>query len=145
MERLIVEVPAESLCIKSASCPNGHLLMDPDHPMDGLSSIRVIATGGGNVCEIHLHPCYGNFEVDSPVPLKEGEVYELSCPVCRVSLASQDEKCVFCGATMFALNLPKGGLVLGCSRKGCHNHKLKVVDLDGQLAELFELDTRPRY
>jgi len=145
MEKLIVEVPAESLCIKSASCPAGHVLMDPAHPMDGLPSIRVLASGGGDVCELHLHPRYGNFELHSPIELKEGEIYELSCPECHVPLTSQEERCVFCDAPMFVLNLPKGGLVCGCTRKGCHNHKLKVVDLNAQLADLFDLDMRPRF
>jgi hypothetical protein len=145
MEKLLVEVPPESLCIKSAFCPNGHDLMDPEHPMDGFPSIRAIIAAGGHSGQVNLHPRYGNFELHSTLELKEGEVYDLHCPHCQTSLRQEEEQCVFCGAPMFALRLSKGGLVQACTRKGCHNHKLKLVDVNAQLAGLFDLDLRPRY
>ncbi len=145
MERLTIEVPPESLCIRQAECPNGHSLMDPSHPMGDSPSIRVAVVSAAGKGELHLHPYYGNHEVHSSVELKDGELYDMSCPTCQVSLRSEEDRCVFCAAPMFVLKLPKGGLVHGCSRRGCHNHKLKLVDVTAQLAEMFELEVRPRY
>jgi len=145
VEKLTVEVPPESICIKNASCMNGHSLMDEAHLMDGQPSIRLFVEAGEGHGVIHLHPRYGNFEVDSTLELKDGETYEVFCPTCKVSLKREEERCMFCGARMFTLHLPESGLVQACSRRGCHNHKLRVVDLTAQLAQLFEEDTRPRF
>ncbi|MBM4353905.1 MAG: hypothetical protein FJ109_08930 [Deltaproteobacteria bacterium] len=145
MEKLTVEVPPESLCIRQAVCPNGHSLMDPSHPMGDSPSIRVAVASSAGKGELHLHPFYGNHEVHCTVELKDGEVYDMSCPTCLVSLRSEEDRCMFCAAPMFVLRLPKGGMVHGCSRRGCHNHKLKLVDVNAQLAEMFELEIKPRY
>jgi len=147
MEKLVVELPPESICIKEAYCPNGHSLMDPSHPMGNCPSIKVYAIpeGGAEGGEIFLNAWYGNFEVDSTIPMKDGDVFEIYCPECKIDLRPLDEKCSFCGARIFRLNLPRGGIVEACSRKGCHNHKLKVIDLSAQLARIFDFDTRPRY
>jgi hypothetical protein len=146
MEKLIVEIPSESICIKEAFCPNGHSLMEPGHPMGDSPSIKVLAVSDAGVeGEIYLNAWYGNFEVDSSFPMKEGDVLEIYCPTCRADMRRMDERCSFCGARMFQIKLPKGGIVEACSRKGCHNHRLKVVDLSTQLGKLFDFDTRPRY
>lgn len=146
MEKLIVEIPPESICIKEAFCPKGHSLMEPGHPMGGAPSIKVLAASdSGEEGEIYLNAWYGNFEVDSSFLMKEGEVLDIYCPTCRTDLRSMDERCSFCGARMFQIKLTKGGVVEACSRKGCHNHRLKVIDLSTQLGKLFDFDTRPRY
>lgn len=145
MEKLTVEVPSESLCIRNAQCPAGHSLMDEDHPMGGVPSIRLIAETGDEAGDVFLNAHYGNFEVETALPVKDGEVYDMSCPTCHVSLRAEEDRCIFCGAPMFVLRMPKGGQVHACSRRACHNHKLKIVDVSAQLAELFELDLRPRF
>lgn len=144
MERLTVEIPSESICLNKVACPNGHSLMDPAHPMDGAPSIRLAVLSKDGEGLLHLSAWYGNFDYGTDIVIEDNVVYELLCPDCRVSTRSED-KCMFCGAPMFQLNLPNGGLVQGCSRKGCHNHKLKFVDLNTQLAQLFEVETRPRF
>ena len=147
MEKLTVEIPPESICIKEASCPNGHCVMDPDHPMGDAPSIKLILVSPTGVeSTVHINSWYGNFEVNAAPPLVDGEVYSVQCPDCRTLLRSEEhEKCSFCGAMMFGLNLPKGGIVEACSRKGCHNHRLKIVDISSQLAKIFDLDTKPRF
>jgi ferredoxin len=145
MEKLTVEVPSESLCIRSARCPAGHSLMAQDHLLGGVPAIRVVAETGQETGDVFLNAHYGNFEVETRLPVQDGEVYDMSCPTCSVSLRSDEERCIFCGAPMFVLHLPKGGQVHACARRACHNHKLKIVDVSAQLAELFELDVRPRF
>ncbi len=147
MEKLTVEIPPGSICIKEASCPNGHSVMDPGHLMGDAPSIKLILVSSTGVeSTVHVNPWYGNFEVRSAPPLVDGEVYSVHCPDCRTLLRSKEqEKCTFCGAMMFGLELPKGGIVEACCRKGCHNHQLKIVDISSQLAKLFDLDTKPRF
>ncbi|MFH1435007.1 MAG: hypothetical protein ABIJ56_04745 [Pseudomonadota bacterium] len=147
MEKLTVEIPPESICIKEASCPNGHAVMDPDYPMGDAPSIKLILVSSTGVeSTVHVNPWYGNFEVDSRPSLVDGEVYSVHCPGCMTLLKSKEhETCTFCGAMTFGLALPKGGVVEACSRKGCHNHRLKIVDISSQLANIFDLDTKPRF
>jgi hypothetical protein len=119
--------------------------MDPNHIMGGAPAIKLLLETGDAEGIVHLHPYYGNFEIESSIPLQDGEVYDLQCPECHVSVRAEEDRCMFCGAPMMALHLPKGGQVQTCCRRGCHNHKLKIVDVSAQLAGIFELDTRPRF
>jgi len=113
--------------------------------MGGVASIKLVVISSKGEGELFLNSWYGNFEYESTMELVEGEVCEVVCPTCRASLRSEEEHCMFCGAPMFVLRLPQGGVIAACARKGCHNHKLKIVDISAQLAQLFDLDTRPRY
>jgi len=36
---------------------------------------------------------------------------------------------------MFALYLPNGGILEGCLKSGCHQHKLVLVDVHEQLGD----------
>jgi hypothetical protein len=145
MEKLTVEVPSESLCIRNAQCPVGHSLMAPEHPLGDAPSIKLLAETGDAAGAVYLNAHYGNFEIETDLPVHDGEVYDMRCPTCDVSLRADEERCIFCGAPMFVMNLPNGGQVCSCARRACHNHKLQIVDVSAQLAELFELDLRPRF
>jgi hypothetical protein len=145
MERLTVEIPAESICIRNACCPAGHSVMDPDHLMSGVPSIKLLVQAAGEQGTVHLNAWYGNYDIDSTVELNEGTVYDLLCPTCKTSLRNDEEHCMFCGAGMFSLLLGGGGTVQACARMGCHNHKLKLVDFSAVFAKFFDLDTKPRF
>jgi len=145
MEKLTIEIPAESVIIRNAMCPNGHDLVDGGHLMEGEPAIKVTVRGPQTSGILHFHPAYGNHEVDTELNLREGEAYEVLCSHCGVSLVQRDERCVFCSASLFVIHLPKGGLVKSCTRKGCHHHRLELVDLESQLASLFSDELKPRY
>jgi len=145
MEKLTVEIPSESICLKNVICPDGHSLMDPQRVMGDVPSIKVLVSSDVDEGFLHLNAWYGNFEYQTPLELKDGAVYELLCPSCRSSLKSDETRCMFCGSPMFVLHLSGGGNLEGCCRKGCHNHKLKLVDLNAEFSQLFENDTRPRF
>ncbi len=145
MEKLTIEIPAESVIIRSAMCPNGHDLVDPDYIMAEEPSIRVTVRGPQTSGILHFHPAYGNHMVETDLNLREGEAYEMLCPDCGISLLHRDECCVFCSAPLFVVYLPKGGQIKGCTRKGCHNHRLELVDIESQLACLFSDELKPRF
>jgi hypothetical protein len=62
------------------------------------------------------------------------------CPACGVSLQVEHEKCDFCFSPMFALYLPNGGILEGCLKGGCHEHKLVLVDVHEQLGKIHGQD-----
>lgn len=120
-------------------CPSGHSLMSSERSFDGEKAIAVKVRNGGQAGMLYLNPFYGKFEFESDVPLHRGDIIEVSCPVCEVSLKI-DEMCKMCQIPMFAIQLPDGGQVEACPKVGCHNHSLKIVDLDSQLARMYAED-----
>ena len=145
MEKLTIEIPADSVIVRSAMCPNGHQLVDPEVLMGGEPAIHVSVRGASASGPLHFHPAYGNHTIQTEVHLRDGEAYEVLCPECGVSLLHRDEQCVFCSAPLFVIYLPKGGRVQCCTRKGCHNHRLELVDIESQLASLFSDELKPRF
>ena len=71
---------------------------------------------------------------------REGVVVEMFCPTCGVSLKVEGDKCDFCFSPMFALYLPNGGILEGCLKSGCHQHKLVLVDVHEQLGMIHGHD-----
>ncbi len=132
---------AKNIRVKNGMCPNGHSLMSEDKLFDGEAAIAVHVKLGGRSGKIFLNPFFGRFDYESEVPLKAGDVVDLSCPECEVSL-SVDTICKLCDIPMFAIQLPDGGQVEACPKVGCHKHSLKIVDLDAQLARMYVDETK---
>jgi len=135
-EKITIEVPSRALHIEHAQCPRGHSLMDPGVRINGLPSIKVVAAYGAIRGNIHLDPVYGSFHNLFDVDIPEGVVIEMFCPACGASLKVEHEKCSFCFSPMFALYLPNGGILEGCLKGGCHEHKLVLVDVHEQLGKI---------
>lgn len=127
--------------VKNGSCPNGHSLMSDERRFGGELAIKVKAIAGGHSGMLYLNPFYGQFEYECEIPLNHGEIIEIFCPECDVSLAI-DEQCRLCNIDMFAVHLPDGGQVEACPKIGCHNHSLKIVDLDEQLERMYVDETK---
>jgi len=132
-----------SLAIKEGRCPNGHSLMTDAVRFDGQRAVTVTVRVGGRTGELFLNPFYGRFEYRCDLDLKRGDVVALSCPECGASLTI-DTVCRLCNIPMFAVHLPDGGLVEACPKIGCHNHSLKIVDLDAQLERMYVDETKPK-
>ncbi len=107
--------------------------MDPAVPISGYPSVKMVIQYGAIRGDIHLDPVYGSFQNLFEVDIPEGVVVEMFCPVCGVSLRAETEKCGFCFSPMFAIFLPNGGILEGCLKSGCHEHKLMLVDVHEQL------------
>jgi hypothetical protein len=141
-ENIIIEIPPNAIHIQNAKCSHGHSLMDKDFLLSNIPSIKLIAECQGKRGVIRLNAYYGNFELLSEIPLAEGDIVSLTCPECHVSLRHESDLCALCNSPMFILHLPKGGFLEGCMKKGCYNHKLKIVDLDTQILEEIKKDLR---
>ena len=139
-EKITLEVPARALHVEHAQCPRGHSLMDPAVPIAGRPSVKVVIQYGAIRGNIHLDPAYGSFHNLFDVDIPEGVVVEMFCPACGVSLRAEPETCDFCFSPMFALFLPNGGILKGCLKSGCHQHKLVLVDVHEQLGMVHGQD-----
>jgi hypothetical protein len=139
-ERITLEVPARALHIEHARCSHGHSLMDPEVPINGLPSIKVIIQYGAIRGAVHLDPVYGSFHNLFDVDIPEGVVVEMFCPTCGTSLRYDKERCDYCFSPEFALYLPNGGLLVGCLKCGCHQHKLTLVNVHEQLGMVHGRD-----
>jgi hypothetical protein len=89
---------------------------------------------------IHLDPVYGSFHNLYDADIPEGVVVSMSCPTCGVPLQVEADRCGFCFSPMFALYLPNGGILEGCLKSGCHEHKLVLVDFHEQLGMVHGRD-----
>lgn len=139
-ENITIEIPSKAFHVGHASCPNGHSLMDPSVPINGFPSIKVILQYGSARGAVHLDPVYGSFHNLYDVDIPEGVVVDMFCPTCNATFRAPEEHCDYCFAPVFTLFLPKGGILQGCLRNGCHQHKMKLVDVDEQLGDLHGQD-----
>lgn len=139
---ITVEVSADQLHIEHVTCPNGHLLCDKSRKIHGFPAIKVSVKYRDQEGFLYLDPVYGSHDnVEEGIEIPDGAVVEFFCPECGVSLASPDEKCQLCASPLFVFNLPKGGIVEGCLKKGCFYHRMKIVAPEEQVRRLFENNT----
>lgn len=137
-----VEVPASTLNVQHAACPKGHLLRDEEVKIHGNPSLKVKIHKKGKEGILYLDPVYGSFDnIAKDISLAKGDVVEMFCPQCDVSLTDSNETCQVCSSPMFTFHLPKGGIIEGCTKNGCFFHKLKILDTEKQLSRSFENST----
>ena len=127
--------------VGNGTCPAGHSLMAEDRKFDGEPAIAVKVWLAGRSEMLYLNPFYGKFEYESDMPMKKGDVIEVFCPECNVSLTI-DEQCNLCSIPMFAICLPDGGQVEACPTIGCHRHALRIVDMDEQIDRMYVGETK---
>ncbi len=137
-ERVEIGVPAGSLLVRHARCPNGCDLMDAASPIHGNASVHLLYRHAGGEGHIRLDPAYGEYDNLLESPLVDGVVVEFFCPGCGVSLQSPSDRCSVCSAPMFVLRLPHGGFVEGCERKACFQHRLRLVTGEEEMQRLFD-------
>ncbi|MCF7884953.1 MAG: hypothetical protein K9M80_00520 [Candidatus Marinimicrobia bacterium] len=122
--------------VQHAYCPKGCNLMSDKVKIGGLDSILVDLEYNDERGKVYLDPEYGSFNHKFEIEVPEGEVVELFCPHCGVSLTEEGEKCNTCSSPVFHLDLPDQGTLIGCLKKGCFDHKLKVVSFDSMHLQL---------
>ncbi len=124
--------------VLKVKCPKcGKSLMDPEHKLDNMPGIRLKIKHQQQSGLIWLSSVYGSFEVKSEIPLMDGEIYEFSCPFCKL-VFSNEVKCVACSAPMNHVLLESGGKINFCSRKGCNKHSVEFEDISIALKQFYE-------
>jgi len=111
--------------LKCTHC--NHSLMDPDHPVDGLPSIRVTVSFGDHHGRFCMSALYGSFNVEMDTQIPLDTIMHMFCPNCHAEFVSSSN-CLDCGAPMVPMIVKQGGIVQVCARRGCRTHRL---DLDG--------------
>lgn len=102
-------------------------LMDTNHLVDGVPSIKVTVASGQTHGWLRLSSLYGSYNLESEHEIPMGGVAGFFCPHCHAGLRSAST-CVECGAPMIPLIVRAGGMLQICSRRGCRSRRL---DLDG--------------
>lgn len=104
-----------------------HSLMDSEHLVDGLPSIRVTKSFGHVHGWIWLSCLYGSYTVETEHEVPRDAVVDFFCPHCHAHMAGASS-CPECEAPMVPMIVRGGGVVQICSRKGCKGH---LLDLGG--------------
>ena len=141
-----VEVASKKLHVHHVTCPKGHSLLDKSVKIHGDASIKVKIECKGKKGTLYIDPVYGRYDnIIEDIKLKKGDVVTMYCPQCGIDLTDPNEICQLCASPMFIFNLPKGGIVEGCTKNGCLFHKMKIVDAEKQLSRMFENSTMESY
>lgn len=123
-----------SLNLKCVHC--GHSLMDHEHLVDNVASVKLYLKIGGKEGYIWLSSIYGSYNLDSMLDIESGSIAEFKCPSCLHELKSPD-LCDVCSAPLVDFHLEDGGKVSICSRAGCRKHLIEFEDLSTALAHFY--------
>ncbi len=110
------------------SCPRcNHVLMDPDHKIDGRPAIKVTVAFNGHHGWLRLSSLYGSYVVESEHEPPEHSVTAFFCPHCHAELLGAGN-CPICEAPLIPMIVRGGGIAQICSRRGCHYHMLELSE-----------------
>jgi predicted RNA-binding Zn-ribbon protein involved in translation (DUF1610 family) len=112
--------------IQHAHCPNGCDLMTDKVKKNGLKTIAVKIRWQDKEGMIYLDPEFGSYDNVMDFEIPPGEIVQFYCPHCGISLQHEHDLCRSCSAPTFAMELPGEGQIIGCLRKGCFEHTLKI-------------------
>lgn len=129
--------------IRHATCPKGHSLIDEEHKIDGMPSIKLKAKSETNEGFVHLDPIYGKHQDHYGIQFKDDEIVYLYCPQCGVSIVDENKKGPNCGAPTYSLLAPGQGVIEGCTKFNCTWQQWDAVDSAGNItfAEIKISDT----
>ncbi len=117
--------------IKQATCSEGHNLIDYDHKIDGMPSIKVKADIDGNEGYIHLDPVYGRGRNHYGIPVSKAKNIDIKCPICDISLVSKTKKCENDGSPLYEIIIPNKGVLEGSTKLGSTWQKWEYIDKSG--------------
>jgi methionyl-tRNA synthetase len=122
----------------NVKCPHcGKSLMDDQIKIDDHPSVKLNIQWGGERGRLRLSSLYGSYNIDSQLPVPEGEVAKFFCPQCNAELTSS-RTCEQCNAAMVSMKFVEGGAVEICSRRGCRKHLIEFEDLQSELRAFYE-------
>lgn len=119
--------------IRSATCPKGHSLIDEEHKIDGMPTVKLKAKSESNEGFVHLDPIYGRHNDHFGIQFNEDEIVRLYCPQCGVSMVDENKKGPICGAPTYSLIVPGKGAIEGCTKFSCVWQKWDAIDNAGDI------------
>jgi two-component system NtrC family sensor kinase len=118
--------------IKQAACSKGHNLIDYDHKIDGLPSIKVKAVIEGNEGFIHIDPIYGRGRNHYGIPVTKTKSIDIKCPVCDISLVNKSKKCEIDGSDVYEIIIPNKGILEGSTKLGSTWQRWEYIEKSGK-------------
>ncbi len=114
----------------------GHSLMDHEHLVDNVNSVKLYVKVDEKEGYIWLSSIYGSYNLDSSFDIDSGVIAQFKCPSCFHELKSE-ELCGDCGAPLVDFHLEDGAKVSICSRAGCKKHLIEFEDLGTALNHFY--------
>lgn len=119
--------------IKKAVCSKNHNLIDNQHKISGVNSIKLKVKTTSNEGFVNLDPIYGKDRHYFGITIKHGEVVNISCPTCNTSLIDKNSKCPICGGPIFKIIVPNQGYIEGCASFKPDWQKWNYIDQLGEI------------
>ena len=127
-ENILKMTTEEEVFAVNVSCPRcNRSLMTRDHRLDGYPMVRVTVSFHRKHGWVRLSSLYGDYRIESEYEIPPGAIVHFFCPSCHAELRS-GRLCATCDAPMIILFVRGGGTVQFCSRRGCKEHMLDLVD-----------------
>lgn len=117
--------------VKAALCPKNHNLIDNEHKISGLPSVKIKMKTNGNEGFLFLDPVYGRGKHYFGIPVEKNETIKLTCPICDLSLIDKTEKCPLCGGPVYKIEIPAQGYIEGCASFKDDWQRWKEIDEGG--------------
>ena len=119
--------------IRKAVCPKGHNLIDEDHKIDGMPSIKVKVGSKRSEGYIHLDPIYGRQEHHYGIHFENEEIIKFYCPECGISLIDETKKGPDEKSPVYSISIPDQGEIFGCTKYPCKWQSWPYIDKRGRL------------
>ena len=110
--------------------------MDDTHLVDNCPSIFLKVITDKDEGPLRLSSVWNSYNYLSDIEIPKGSIVKMACTHCNSELIGKS-RCDNCNAPMIAYDLDLGGRVDICSRVGCQNHFVKLVDFSFALKNLF--------
>ena len=107
--------PKGTTQIKNAVCAKTHSLIDTEHKIGGMASLKMKLKSGVNEGFIHLDPIYGKHHHYFGISFDKKNSVSLSCPTCDISLLDKNGRCPECDGPIYKIQIPNQGVIEGCA------------------------------
>lgn len=118
--------------IKNAECSKRHSLLDEENKIEGLPSIKLKIKQNSDEGFVNLDPVYGRKNHQLGIKLNTKKDFEVSCPVCNISLKNEKQECPDCGSPLYLIDTPGQGQLTGCLNKDCFWQSWPEVEATGK-------------
>lgn len=125
--------PKGLIHIKKAVCNKNHSLIDNQHKIGGLNSIKLKIKTDKSEGFVNLDPIYGKDRHYFGINIKQGEIINISCPTCDNSLIVKNSKCPICGGPIYRIPIPNQGFLEGCASFKVDWQKWSYIDQLGEI------------
>ena len=118
--------------IKNLVCSKTHSLIDIEHKIGGMPSLKMKIKSNGNEGFVNIDPVYGNHRHYFGIAFDKNSKVNLACPVCDISLLDKNFKCPKCGGPTYKIQIPNQGFIEGCASFNDDWQKWDFVDRAGE-------------